>query len=439
MIIKRMCKIIKELSELRGSNAKADYIRKVYQENDKEILNILTAILTINFDTRISTNLGSKSLNKKFNTIETVRGFNGLTDFLSFLMMSCSGSDNSIRAVQSYICEVKERIGEEESEFIKNLSIQNLKLGITGDGINKALGYKLIYNWEIQGGKPFDNLKLKPNETFALQQKLNGVRASYYNGNLVARSGMYHLGFNTIINEIHSVFGEKYFIDGELIRSNKENLPDNENFRKTLSIVNSETYIPEKEDILFMIYDIIPIEEFDNNKFTMKYISERIKFIHSFEDKLTPHLQILKVDYIGSDTAMIDKLLKQYDDSGLEGLMLYKDVVYKKSKHNGLIKVKSFKFSDLKIVGWFMGEETGKLKDNFGGFIVEYKGNTVRVGSGYTDEQRALFLQSADDYIGKIAEIKYKEESKDSKTRKYSLQFPVFQRIRDDKKDISYE
>ena len=133
------------------------------------------------------------------------------------------------------------------------------------------------------------------------------------------------------------------------------------------------------------------------------------------------------------------RLLKQYDDLGLEGLMLYKDVVYKKSKHNGLIKVKSFKFSDLKIVDWFMGEETGKLKDNFGGFIVEYKGNTVRVGSGYTDEQRAFFLQNADDYIGKIAEIKYKEESKDSKTGKYSLQFPVFQRIRDDKKDVSYE
>lgn len=437
-MILKIYNIIKELSNLKGSNAKSDYIKKIYQEEDQDILNVLTVVLSINFDPRISTNLGSKSLNKKFNTLETIRSFDDFSNFL-FFIMNCSGSDNSIRAVQYYIEKNKEKYGKDIADFIKNITIQNLKLGITEESINKALGKKLIYTWNIQGGKPFDNLNLKPNEKFALQQKLNGVRASYYNGNLVARSGMYHLGFNTIIQEIKSIFGDKYFIDGELIRNNIDNLPDNENFRKTLSIVNSETYIPEKENILFIIYDIIPVEEFDSEKFTMKYISERIKFIHSFEDKLTPHLQILEVDYVGSDTTMIDKLLKQYDDLGLEGLMLYKDVVYKKSKHNGLIKVKSFKFSDLKIVDWFMGEETGKLKDNFGGFIVEYKGNTVRVGSGYTDDQRKEFLDNADDYIGKIAEIKYKEESKDSKTGLYSLQFPVFQRIRFDKNEVSYE
>lgn len=437
-MIQKVYQIIKHLSELKGSKLKSEYIKEIYNTQNQDVLNILTVILSIQFDPRIKTNIGSKSLSKKFNTIETIRAFNEFNDFL-FFIMNCSGTDNSIRAIQNYINEIKEQYGNDISDFIKNLSIQNLKLGITGEGINKALNKKLIYTWEIQGGKPFDNLTLQKDEIFALQQKLNGVRASYYHGKLVARSGIYHIGFDTIIREIKSIFGDKYFIDGELIRNNKENISDNDNFRKTLSIVNSETYIPEKEDILFIIYDIIPINEFDNDNFTMKYISERINFIHSFNDKMTKHLRVLKVDYIGSDTNMINELLRQYDECGLEGLMLYKDCLYKKSKHNGLIKVKTFKFSDLKIVDWFYGDEIGKLKDNFGGFIVEYKGNKVRVGSGYTDSQRELFLKNANDYIGKIVEIKYKEESMDSKTKKYSLQFPVFQRIRDDKKEVSYE
>ena len=40
--------------------------------------------------------------------------------------------------------------------------------------------------------------------------------------------------------------------------------------------------------------------------------------------------------------------------------------------------------------------------------------------------------------IGKIIEVQYFEETQDSKTLKYSLRFPVFKQIREDKTRPSY-
>lgn len=424
----------KELQELKGSKLKAQWVKDNITEDNK----MLELILVLQFDPRITTNLAKKSINKNVKVNADVE-IKTIQDCLAYLLNRCTGKDIDISNIRYYIEYVRNLHGDDVALFVENICIQNLKIGIKEDAINKAVGREVVYSWNVQGGKPQDNLTLKDDEVFALQLKLNGIRASYYKGELKARSGINHVGFNTIINEIKSIFGDNYFIDGELIRNNHDNISDNENFRKTLSIVNSKEYTQEKEDILFRIYDIIPINEYDNDDFKMKYISERMNFIQSFKDKTSNHLQILEVDYVGSDKTMIDKLLEKYDNLGLEGLMLYKDVTYKKSKHNGLIKIKSFKFSDLEILDWYEGEETGKWKGKFGGFTVNYKGNTVDIGGGYTDEQREYFTLNADNYIGRIAEIKYKEESMDSKTGLYSIQFPVFQRIREIGKDVSYE
>ncbi|MGL5189154.1 MAG: hypothetical protein ACRC7S_05795, partial [Cetobacterium sp.] len=330
----------KELQELKGSKLKAEWIKNNITEDNS----ILELILSIQFDPRITTNLAKKSINKNVKVNNDVE-IKTIQECLAYLLNRCSGKDIDIANIRYYIEYVKNLHGDDVALFVENICIQNLKLGIKEDAINKAVGKQVIYSWNVQGGKPQDNLTLKDGEVFALQLKLNGIRASYYNGELKARSGINHTGFNTIINEIKSIFGDNYFIDGELIRNNHDNISDNENFRKTLSIVNSKEYTQEKEDILFRIYDIIPINEYDNDDFKMKYISERMNFIQSFKDKMSNHLQILEVDYVGSDKTMIDKLLEKYDNLGLEGLMLYKNVTYKKSKHNGLIKIKSFKFS----------------------------------------------------------------------------------------------
>ena len=57
------------------------------------------------------------------------------------------------------------------------------------------------------------------------------------------------------------------------------------------------------------------------------------------------------------------------------------------------------------------------------------------VGSGFDDKSRDFIWQNREELIGRIAEVKYKEISKDKKTGLESLQFPVFVQIREKGKE----
>ena len=79
-----------------------------------------------------------------------------------------------------------------------------------------------------------------------------------------------------------------------------------------------------------------------------------------------------------------------------------------------------------------------RIKGSIAGVVVDYKGNELRVGSGFDDATRAAVWENPDNYIGKIVEVKFKEKSCDKKTGLESLQFPTFVRFRDDKNEVSY-
>ena len=78
------------------------------------------------------------------------------------------------------------------------------------------------------------------------------------------------------------------------------------------------------------------------------------------------------------------------------------------------------------------------MAGTLGALVLDYKGNEVKVGSGFTDEQRATFWQGKNDLPGLLCEVKYKEISSDKNTGAESLQFPVFISIRTDKTEVSF-
>lgn len=119
-----------------------------------------------------------------------------------------------------------------------------------------------------------------------------------------------------------------------------------------------------------------------------------------------------------------------------EGLIVNLDVPYKRKRHNGILKVKRFYTMDLPIVG--CEEGTGRLSGTLGAFVLDFNGNKVNVGSGFSDEQRQDFWNQRDNIVGTLCEVKYKEVSYDKKTGLSSLQFPVFVTLRADKHDVSF-
>ena len=115
-------------------------------------------------------------------------------------------------------------------------------------------------------------------------------------------------------------------------------------------------------------------------------------------------VSVLPALYVGKDLTVVRKLLDKMVSEDKEGLMVNRDVPYKRKRHNGILKVKKFYTVDLKIVGFEEG--SGRLDGTLGAIIADYKGTDVGVGSGFSDIQRDTIWKARDDLLGKLVEVK---------------------------------
>lgn len=356
-------------------------------------------------------------------------------------------NNNTGRNVDLYICKQsiilissQSESKEEMQEFLYDIISKSLKTGCTAKTLNKIYGLDFIPLWEVQQGYPVDKAKLKGDEYISISQKLNGIRGTYIDSKIISRQGIEIEGLEHIISDIKKILqlylcNNNYVIDGELIRNNVHNtLSDNDNFRLTTSVVNGNN---NKEEIQFIIFDILHKEWFLDYNFCPNY-SERRKILEKLQnfikDNDIKNIAVVPLLYEGFDHSNISKYLKQMDSEGKEGCMVNLDVPYYRKRHKGILKVKTFKTCDLQIVGYEEGN--GLFSGKLGSIVVDLNGNNVNVGTGLTEEQRNFYWKYRDSLIGKIAEVKYKEVSKD-KTGKESLQFPIFVCIREEGKEIS--
>lgn len=412
---------ILRLQEAHGAKAKAEVLKQYADDNDFKTL------LYATLNPMISYHVSEQSLRNETRLSGSGEDFSSFQN-VCFYLSNASGVSNAV--LQSVKDFLNEKCSVEERELFIRILAKTLRLGVTGATVNKVIP-DLIPVWEVQQAYPIEKYPLKENVWFSLTQKLNGVRATYYNGKLYARSGTPYEGLEHIISCIKVGFPSGYVFDGELTLRDKGTLSDNEAFRMATGIINSDA--PEKKEIGYTVFDMIPTSEFNGTPTTL--YQERRAMMNALNDAGNGSVKILPVLYSGTDQSMIPQLLDRMVREDKEGLMVNLNVPYQRKRHSGILKVKRFYTMDLPIIG--MEEGSGKLAGTLGDLVLDYKGNEVRVGSGFTDEERrTLWNDGVPD--GALCEVKYKEVSYDKSTGAESLQFPVFVRIRDDKQDVSY-
>lgn len=118
--------------------------------------------------------------------------------------------------------------------------------------------------------------------------------------------------------------------------------------------------------------------------------------------------------------------LEQATAEGYEGVVI-KDpsMEYHTKRSNHWVKLKLFKDYDLPVIDIEIGTE-GKTLGIMSALVVDFQGTRVSVGSGFSDQQRLDFMRNPP----KVIEIKAQEV-----TKKKSLRFPIFKRVRDLEKD----
>lgn len=393
----------------------------------------LMAFFRFLLDPAIVTGLSDAKINKKVTTKPDIE-IQYLSCGYLYIMGAGhnTGSDASIATIQNYLHK-----NHEYEEFLKRLFTKNLPIGVEAATINKVYGEEIIPVWEVQQGYPIDKYKFRKGELIFASRKLNGSRGTYFKGDIISRQAQKFEGLDHIIKDIEKTIGTDYAVDGELIRRNIDGLTDGQNFRETISILNSDGN--DKSLIKFVIFDIVPIDEFERDACTENY-SVRKKRLLDLKNKIqkngTQNIEVVQMVYEGTDVNDVYDWLDYAVKHDWEGLVVNRQVPYRRTRHNGCLKVKRFYTVDLRITA--IEEGQNRLAGTMGALVVDYKDNELRVGSGFDDATRAAVWENSDDYIGKIVEIKYKEKSCDKKTGLESLQFPTFVRFRNDKNEVSY-
>jgi DNA ligase-1 len=425
--MKEVVRIFKQIQETSGKNDKERIIRE--NKNNELFKKSLVFLL----DGNVTTGISKAKIEKRLDIVNHITidkmDFELLMDYIQD---NNTGRDSDISIVQSFI----DNQPDEYREFYEQMITKSIKLGVDYKTVNKAIP-NLIETWEVQLGSGFDKLKLKNNEWFSLSQKLNGNRCSFYKGKLISRQGKQFKGFQHIIDDIIACGLENKFIDGELIRKNTDGLSDGENFRIGTGIINSDA--ETKEEIKLVIFDMFSAEQVKNKvsdcTYKIRYENNIKPLREEIEKKNLHNIEVVKVVYQGTDQSQINKWLDYAVEHDWEGLMINKDATYKCKRTTDLIKVKRFYECDVKCIRVEKGD--GKYSNTLGAIVVDYKGFEVNTGSGFTDEQRDYYWNNPDDIVGKIVTIKYKEETH-NKNGGTSIQFPIFQCVRFDKTEESY-
>ena len=231
-------------------------------------------------------------------------------------------------------------------------------------------------------------------------------------------------------------YEDRMFIDGELIYKNNEELSDSDAFQKGTGIAMSKE--GDKSQLKLVVFDVFPLPEFYNGESKEDYLGRK-KYLIELRSKIkalqTKNVAVVPIVYQGTDHSKIEQWLDYAERHDWEGVMLNLNSPYQCKRVKTLIKVKKFFSCDIRCVG--VEEGTGRNEGTLGALVCEYKGNEVRVGTGFSDEKRREIWADPDSVIGKIISVKYKEETK-NKNGSISIQFPVFEAVRFDKNEESY-
>ena len=426
--MKEVIEIFKQIQETSSTNDKKVIITA---NKDNELFKKCLVFL---LDGNINTGISNKKINKKVEPSSELAPYylcrnSTFEEVMDYLIKNNTGTDADIYEIQCFL------VGhEEDREFYEQMITKSFRLGADSKVVNACIP-NLIPTWDVMLGTSIEHCKLPENTWFSLSQKLNGNRCTYYNGEFYTRQNKKYIGLDHIKADIEKNPNAKDFVfDGELVYKNDEGLSDSAAFQRGTGIANNKS--ENKEKLKLVIFDVLPKEDFDNkiSKDTYKTRKQHLLNLKQYE---TENIEIVKMFYEGTDQSEIWKWLDYCEQNDIEGCMLNLDAPYECKRTKNLMKIKKFYDFDLQIIGYEEG--TGRNKGKLGAFVVDYKGNKVNVGSGFSDQERKDFWQNRDELIGRVITVKYKEISKDKKTGLESLQFPIYCGLRELGKEVSYE
>lgn len=323
----------------------------------------------------------------------------------------------------------------EHEELIYQILDKNLEIRAEAKLINKVIP-NLIPEFNVALANVYTKkLADFDKEEWLASRKLDGCRCLCFISKkgkvrIFSRAGLRFETLDVLAQAISKEVSDKTYeglvLDGEvcIVEDGKEDFTKimKEIGKKNHSITNPK----------FFIFDALTMEEFgqgvSNINLTARLGRVWTTFIRS------SRCEILKQEVVKSEEHLIS-LQKEAADKGYEGLILRKNAGYKGKRSNDLLKVKLFYDAEY-IVEDVIFEEMRFLEDGIdvkrktlSAVMIKHKGFDVKVGSGFSKEERAIFYKDSSKIIGKTIKVRYFEETTNSKDNSISLRFPTVKHI----------
>ena len=396
--------------------------------------------------------VSSKNLQKN-SQLSELEFFDSFFDLLDVLRFGKATGNRAIALVNGYV----NQNFQYESLFYDFFD-RNLKIGMGVTQINKALG-NIIPVFDVALAATYDEDKKARYglENYVIETKCNGLRLIthilYNDGNVViksySRKGKEFTTCKKINEELlqyykqSKYFGKDLVFDGEVCIIDQTT--GKEDWNRAVSEAKRKNHTMEHPR--YTIFDFLTLDEFSGIKQSRDYTFRRDQMIRNFfgldnMDKFK-YLNIIFATPYTVDR--FNRLVKDFVETDKwEGLIFRRaDVPYKPGRTNDLLKYKLFKDAEYRVVDVEittkpMLNDNGKMEDKecVGALVIQLEnGNTCKVGTGLSDEQRIEWLHKPYEIIGKQILVKYKEKTKNADGT-WSLQFPVLMHVFEEDRDF---
>lgn len=323
-------------------------------------------------------------------------------------------------------------------DLIYDIIDKDLKIRCGDSIINKAIP-GLIPTFKVALAQEYKG-KCDWNDRWWVSRKLDGVRCLAItdeegNCKLYSRMGKEFTTLNKVKEAIEATGIINSVFDGEVCLVDEDG---NEDFQGVMKQLRRKDH--QIENPAFMIFDMLTRKEFEAEKSERTLYPRLIilkqwlrgKFIDESILRFTHQTLITDQDHFEYWNTVENK-------DSWEGLMLRKDVGYEGKRTKNLVKVKSFHDAEYEVLGWDVDNHEvvrdGKSESMtmLSQVWIEHKGHIVKVGSGFTQDQRLEYMDGS--IVGKTITVQYFEETKNDKGG-ISLRFPTVKHIYEAKRDM---
>ena len=324
-------------------------------------------------------------------------------------------------------------------DLIYDIIDKDLKIRTGAKVINKAIP-GLIPTFNVALAQEFKNDCDWSDGWFA-SRKLDGVRCLAVvdetgSCTLYSRMGKEFLTLNKVKEAIESTGIINTVFDGEICLIDEDG---NEDFSSVMKELRRKNH--QVENPAYMIFDMLTKDEFELKK-ESDILSWRLITLRTFVDSLKPGSKdILRYteQMIITGDEHLETWVKLATDNNWEGVMLRKNISYEGKRSKNLLKVKKFYDAEYEVID-FDCDEHEVVRDGksvtmkmLSQVWIEHKGYKVKVGSGFTQEQRLEYMDGS--IMGKTITVQYFEETKNDKGT-ISLRFPTCKHIYQGKRDM---